>query len=175
MNLPFCYQEEEIAKLTKTGRWPQDADPKLVAHAAKCSRCREALFAVQMLQQLRASDVRQAHVGSPGALWWRAQLHRRNAAVEGMAKPLVWAEHLAFIGMLCIAAGIAFQQWTPIRHWFSSLKVAGENPFFYSAINWFLTINENSMTSLVMLAGLVGLAAIVCVGGLTLFLSDRSQ
>jgi hypothetical protein len=175
MNLPFCSQEEKIAKLVKARRWPQDADPELVAHAGKCSRCHEALFAVQMLQQLRASDIKRAPVGSPGALWWRAQLRRRNGAVEQMAKPLVWAERLAFISMLCIAAGIAFQQWTPIRHWFNSLKAAGENQLFYSTINWFLTINENSLTSFAMLAGLAGLAAIVCVGGLTLFLSDRSQ
>jgi hypothetical protein len=174
MNLPFCSQEEKIAKLIKTHRWPQDADPELVVHAGKCSRCHEALFAVQILQLLRASDVKQAHVGSPSALWWRAQLRRRNGAVEQMAKPLVWAEILAFISMLCIAAGIAFQQWTPIRQWFHSLKVVGDNQIFHSAINWVLTINENNLTSLVMLAGLAGLAAIVCIGGLTLFFSDRS-
>jgi hypothetical protein len=172
MNLPFCSQEEKIAKLAKTRRWPQDADPELATHAEKCSRCHEALFAVQMLQQLRASDVKRAHVGAPSTLWWRAQVRQQNGAVEQMVKPLVWAEILAFISMLCIAAGIVFQQLTPIRHWCNSLKVAGENQFFYSAINWFLINNENRMTSLVMLAGLT---AIVCVGGLTLFLSDRSQ
>ena len=172
MNLPFCPHEEKIAELLNARRWPQDADPALVAHAGKCNRCHEVVDAVQMLQQLRASTMRQAHAGSASTIWWRAQLRRRNGAVEQMAKPVVWAERLAFIGMLGIAAGIAFQQWAPFRHWFHSLTVAGENQVFYSAINWFLATNENNLTSHVMLAGL---AAIVCFGGVTLFFSDRSQ
>jgi hypothetical protein len=175
MNLPFCSQEEKIAELAKTGNWPQAADPDLAAHAGKCSRCNEALFAIQMLQRLRASDVKRAHIGSPTALWWRAQLRQRNGAMEQIAKPLVWAEIVAFIGMLVIAAAIFFQQWTPINRWLNSAKTTGENQILYTALNWFSTIDGGSLTSFVMLAGIAGVAAIVCVGGLTLFLSDKSR
>jgi hypothetical protein len=146
MMFPFCPQEEKIAAMLKENRRLQDADPALLDHARICSRCSEILFAVEMLQGSRASAMMSAHIASPGCLWWRAQLRRQSGVAEQMTRPIVWAERLALICILCVFAGFGFWQRAQLLDLFSSF---------------------------VGLSLLAGVTAILCVGGLTLFLSDR--
>ena len=148
MRYPFCPQEEKIAAMLAENRWPREADPELLDHARLCSRCRETVFAVEMLQDSRASTLMSARAASPGHLWWRAQLRRRRGVAEQMTRPVVWAEGLALTGILCIVAGFGFWQRAQLLDLFSSF---------------------------VGLSILAGLTAILCVGGVTLFLSDRRQ
>jgi len=129
-------------------QWPQDADPALLDHARICSRCSEILFAVEMLVDIRTSTRMSAHSSSPGYLWWRAQLRRRSGVMEQMTRPVVWAERLALTGMLGIVAGLGFWQRAQLLELLSSF---------------------------VGLSILAGLTAILGVGGLTLFLSERRQ
>jgi hypothetical protein len=146
MKLPFCPHEEQVAGIVNRNLWPGEANSALLEHARACSRCSEVLFAVEILQTSRASAMMSSQDISSGHLWWRAQLRRKSGAVAQMTRPIVWAEWLAFTGMLCIIAGFAFWQRTEIVDFFSS----------------FIGISI-----------LAGLTAILCVGGLTLFLADR--
>ena len=148
MRFPFCPLEEKIAGMLRENRWPQDADPAMRDHAGLCSRCGEILFAVEMLRGSRASSMMSAPCSSPGYLWWRAQLHQRSGVVEQITKPVVWAESLALTGMLCLVAGFGFWQRAKLLDLFGSL---------------------------VGLSILAGLTAILCIGGLTLFLSGKKQ
>ncbi len=150
MKIPFCPHEERIAGLLNENRL--DSDPSLLDHARKCTRCSEVLFAVEMLQRGRIPNLISAHTGSPGYLWWRAQLRRQNGVVEKITKPVVWAERFALIGMLCIAATFVFSQWGQFRDWFSRLAAIG---------------SENSFMAIAMLAGLL---VITCIGGLALYI-----
>lgn len=121
-------------------------DPELLEHATICGRCRDIVFALEALQGSRASTMMSARPVSSGYLWWRAHLRRQSGVVEEIARPVVWAETLALILILGIVAGIGVWQRTQLLDVFSSTMG---------------------------LAILVGLTAILCVGGLTLFLADR--
>jgi hypothetical protein len=148
MRAPFCPHEETIAGMLKHNQWPQNADPELLDHAGKCSRCGEIVFAVEMLQSGRASSVMAAHAASPGYLWWRAQLRRKSGEMVQMTRPVIWAEGLALAIILCVIAVFGFWQRAQLAGLFSS--------FVGTSI-------------------LIGLTAILFVGGLTLFLSYRRQ
>ena len=148
MKYPFCPHEETIAGMLKENQWPQNADPVLLDHALKCSRCSEIVFAVEILQSGRASSLMTAHAASPGYLWWRAQLHRKSGEMAQMTRPVVWAEGLALAIILCVIAVFGYWQREQLAGLFSSF---------------------------VGISILVGLTAILFVGGLTLFLSDKRQ
>ncbi len=146
MRYPFCPQEEKIAGMLKENPWPQDADPALLDHVVTCNRCSEIVFAAEMLHRARTSTILSAPVISPGYLWWRAQLRRRSGVVEKVIRPIVWAEWFALVGMLCIAVGFGFLQRAQLLDLFRTF---------------------------VGLSMLAGLTAVLCVAGLTLFLSGR--
>jgi hypothetical protein len=169
MKLPFCPHEERVAELLNENRWPWAADPALLDHARKCGRCSNVVFAVQILQQSRSATVLAAHAGSPDYLWWRAQLRLQNSAVEQITKPVVWAEKLALIGMLCVAGGFLVRQWGHIGDWISGLADIFNSQAFRLSAVWLHSTFEGNLIGYSMLAGL---AAIACIGGLTLFLSD---
>jgi hypothetical protein len=170
MRLPFCPYEEKIARLLNENRW--DSDPALLVHAGKCARCSEVVLSVQTLQHNRANTMMLSRAGSPGNLWWRAQLRRQNGMLEQIAKPLVWTEWLALCSMLCLAAGFAFWQWGQIGNWFSKLRLILGTPVFHLGEIWLRATQEYSLIWLPILAGLT---AIACICGLALLLSDQKE
>lgn len=100
-----CIRERELAELLHRGHWPQACSAEFRAHVAQCRSCSDLALVAESFQAMR----RQAASGSPtmfsGALWWRAQLRRRNQAVERIAKPIVGAHLFAFAVVLCLAVG----------------------------------------------------------------------
>lgn len=130
------------------GMLARGVDPELLAHARSCSRCHDVVFALEALRGSRPAIMMAARPVSSGHLWWRAQLRRQSGVVEEIAKPVVWAETLALILILGIVAGFGVWQRAQVMDLFSS------------------TIG---------LSILAGLTAILCVGGLTLFLTDRAS
>jgi hypothetical protein len=165
MKLPFCSHEVEIARLLDENRLPENST--LLAHAEKCARCSEVVFAIQILQRGRASSLISAHAGSPGYLWWRAQLRRQNGVVEKVTKPIVWAERFALISMLCIATGFGFWQSGQLHDWFSRLAVLlGYQALPLNSI-WLRATNTSSLMAVSMLAGLF---VVACIGGLALYI-----
>lgn len=147
MNIPFCPQERKLIRLLAEDRWPHDAEPALRRHAGKCGRCGATLLAVETLRGVRASDMGRVPAASAGQLWWRAQLRRRAAAAESAVQPLAWVERLALVAAVAIAAGIVVRQRAEIVDLFGSF--AG-------------------------ISILAGLGLVLCVGGLTLYLSERT-
>ena len=49
--------------------------------------------------------VRTKRLDSPSLLWWRAQLRRRQAAMEKVSRPMWGAQIVAMIFALLVAAG----------------------------------------------------------------------
>jgi hypothetical protein len=52
---------------------------------------------MQAFQRERAAASAQARLESPGVLWWRAQLRKRNAALKRVNRPLVAAQVFAVV------------------------------------------------------------------------------
>jgi hypothetical protein len=146
MRFPFCPHEEKIARMLRKNRWPLDAEFDLQSHVAKCSRCADVLYIAEMLKTGRTDAMMTAPATSPGYLWWRAQLRRQASIAERMTKPVAWAERLALAAMLGVVAGMGFLQRDQLFALFGS----------------FMGISI-----------LAGLSLVLCVGGLTLLLSDE--
>ena len=106
MTLVPCQHEKEIAVLLTSGQWPHAAPAELRAHAATCRSCAELALVPSAFRAARTTAVAAAPLVSPGVLWWRAQLRRRNAAIERVTRPILGAQIFAFV--VCIAVAIGF-------------------------------------------------------------------
>ena len=167
MKIPFCPHEERVAELVSEGRWPWEADPGLLRHAEKCSCCCDVVSTLNLLQQARSATVLAAHAGSPYILWWKAELRRRTSIAEQITKPLVWAERFALLCMGCVATAFVVWQRGEILDWVS--RVAGT--FSSHALGFSFTYDSNLMLYSIV----VGLAAVACICGLTLFMPDGKE
>jgi hypothetical protein len=167
MKIPFCPHEERVAELVTEGRWPWAADPGLLRHAEKCSCCCDVVSTLNLLQQGRSATMLAAHAGSPYDLWWRAQLRRRTSIVDQITKPLVWAQRIALLCMVCVAAGFVVLQQGQIRDWISRLA----DNFGSHALGFSFTYGG----SLMLYSIVVGLAAVACLCGFTLFMPDGKK
>ncbi|MGA9069797.1 MAG: hypothetical protein WB424_06070, partial [Terracidiphilus sp.] len=105
MKLNGCAYEKEVTRVLLQGGWPVACTEELRAHVAACRGCADLMLVTASFQREREAAVSAARIGTPGALWWRAQLRRRNAAVERIARPILGA-HL-FALFICAAVVIA--------------------------------------------------------------------
>ena len=104
-----CEREQELAELLHHGHWPQACNPDLHAHVAQCRSCSELVLIAQSFQVMRKHALVASPAASSGALWWRAQLRRRNQAVERISKPIAGAQLFAFTVVLFLA--VAATMW----------------------------------------------------------------
>ncbi len=96
-----CVREKEMTELVERGGWPEAAPEELRGHAAACEACGRTLLLLQAFRQERAQAIGAARLEAPGVLWWRAQLRRRNAALEKIGRPLLGAQIYAIaVGLI---------------------------------------------------------------------------
>jgi hypothetical protein len=112
MTLRGCPREKEVSELVERGQWPQASAVELRDHVRACHACADLVLVASAFQMERTAAVAetetgQVKLGSPGALWWRAQLRRRRAALERMERPLVGAQIFALAVTLVAALGFA--------------------------------------------------------------------
>lgn len=111
MTLRSCPREKEVSQLVDRGQWPQASLPELRDHVRGCRECGDLVLVACAFQSERKQAVTaaagSAGHGSAGALWWRAQLRRRRAAVERIERPLVGAQIFALAVCLLAALGFA--------------------------------------------------------------------
>lgn len=150
MSLRACAHEKEVKELLRGGQWPQGCGADLRKQAAGCRRCSELVLLRGAMQGIRAGEMAAARLEAPGVIWWRAQLQRRNAALEQVAKPLRAAQMFALVVVVSFAAGFAVSE---MRH--SSEWMARISEF------------ENSISVASLLSGwglLIVVSSVVCVG-----------
>ncbi|MGA2251989.1 hypothetical protein [Terracidiphilus sp.] len=108
MTIRNCIHEKDVAELLKRGQWPALASAETRAHMAECASCRDLTSVTQAFQRERAVASVQARLESPGVLWWRAQLRKRNAALKQVNRPLVAAQVFAVaLGLVAAMACVA--------------------------------------------------------------------
>lgn len=159
MRIGACSHENEVAELLRGGQWPAGCGAELRVHVAECGRCSEFVAVRTAMQGLRARDMATARPEAPGVIWWRAQLRRRNAAMEQVARPLRAAQLFAMAVVVSFAAGFGVSE---VRH-------SGEWMGRIEAISWGALF---SGWGLVMLG--MGLVGVGLVGAVAVYLaSDR--
>jgi hypothetical protein len=127
MNLEGCARESELKQTLASGQWPQAVSDELRAHVRGCRNCREQVLLATAFLEARSASISAARVGTPGLVWWRAQLRRRTQAVERVVKPLLGAQIFAFAVMLVAALGFAgvYLRWQEdLLSWLQGLPQA---------------------------------------------------
>ncbi len=109
MTFRTCTRETEIKSLLARGHWPAAATPDLRSHADTCAACGQLVLLTQAFRSDRAQAAATARLEAPGVLWWRAQLRRRNAAIERLQRPLIGAQ--IFAVALSLIAAVVFLAW----------------------------------------------------------------
>ncbi|MGA2169439.1 MAG: hypothetical protein ABSG62_14615 [Terracidiphilus sp.] len=166
MTLSPCSRENEVLELLARGHWPQACTPDLRAHLAACRSCADLLLVTHAFQLSRATAAAQANLPAPGVLWWRAQLRRRNAAVERVAKPILGAHIFALSITLFVALALVVSQARHGLQWLNwlaqlpqpqigSLHLESLWPSTLSNPGWSLTVLIPVFATLALLSAVV--------------------
>ena len=172
MILRSCAHEKEVAALLASGAWPHAVASDLQAHAAACRPCADLVLVSKAFQAARARSTAAAPLHSPGTLWWRAQLRRRNAAVERVGKPLLGAQIFALVLNLLLVAGFLVAQARSGLSWLPWLQQLPQSALLY--IQGFIASTDfTSASSLAVLIPALATLAILS-GVLVYFASEKN-
>jgi hypothetical protein len=122
MTLGPCPHEKDVAALLASGQWSHAAPAELRAHAASCRSCAELALVTSAFRAARTTASAAAPLVSPGILWWRAQLRRRNAAIERVTRPILGAQIFALLVCIAVAIGFAASHAAQSLGWISDLS-----------------------------------------------------
>lgn len=153
----FCSQQERVTAAIQAGQWPDACDSELRAHVQNCETCSDLVLVAQTLRRARHSAIQTPQLPSPGLLWWRAQIRRRNAAIERVTRPIAVAEKAALLMVLLATVALIAWQHQSLTSWFSNIWA----PF--SAIG--------QMPSLLMLAA----GSLLIFGGFAVYLLKAKE
>ena len=104
-----CAREAEVNEAVRRGNWPDGCAAELRNHVVACRTCADLVLVAESLQLARAEASAAPRLEAPGVLWWRAQLRKRNAAIERIDKPILGAQLFAFAAI--IAVGVVALAW----------------------------------------------------------------
>ncbi len=124
MNLRSCPREKELALMLELGHWPNACPAELQEHVAACNACRARVTVTQAFRSERDHAIAQPRLEPSGVLWWRAQLRRRNTALERLSRPLFGAQIFAVIVALAAAGVYLGWQLRQGASWFADLTRA---------------------------------------------------
>jgi hypothetical protein len=115
---PFsCAREREVTDLLHRGYWPEACPAELKAHVQACRICSDLVLVTETMQAARKQSLELPRMEPAGAIWWRAQLRRRNAAIEKVTKPILGAQVFALAVALVVAVGVVVWQAETWRTW----------------------------------------------------------
>ena len=117
----FCSQQNLVEAALQSGHWPEACDPALRAHVERCAACRDLVLVTQTLRQARVESMQAMRMAAPGTLWWRAQLRRRNAAIQSVTRPVTVVETVAVVVLVLAAVALLLWQHSAVTAWLASL------------------------------------------------------
>ena len=168
MKLTSCPYEKEVRQFMALGQWPDACPPELRTHVSGCRACGDLVLISEAFRHARVESLAAARPVAPAVLLWRAQLRRRNAAVERVSLPLLGAQIFACAVALFAAAGfagfearsgVAWLTWNYWHDWFMQLPQAAAAQWASlsagalagSAWSWMLLVP--ALATLVLLGG----------------------
>lgn len=162
-----CAREQEVSKILRQGFWPDACPPELRAHVEACRACSDLVVVTEAFQKARSDGAQPERLDSAGALWWRAQLRRRNAAIEIVARPIFGAQIFALV--VSVVVGVAFLVWqgSTLKGWITDLPRS-------------LHLDALMPSALSQSGGAIWiilpvLATVVALGGVVVYLSAEKQ
>jgi hypothetical protein len=154
-----CPREKEVKELVERGQWPVATSPEIESHLRECRSCADLAVVTDAFQRARANAAGPRNVGAPGPLWWRAQLRRREAAMERIGRPILGAQLFALAVNLAVAAG--FVAWEATHgvdwlSWFGSrgVEAGGIGALVAAAFSgWGLLVTVPVLATVALLGG----------------------
>jgi anti-sigma factor RsiW len=170
MTLRSCGRSEEMASMLRRGCGPNAGDEELRAHIEGCSQCKDRVLIAQRFQDARRQSVEAAPMGNAQALWWKAQLRQRDAALRQVRRPVALAQIFALVIGVIAAGGFLIAAWIRGMGWLA-FGDAGELLASARAdLTSYLTL-FGPESNLLLLAS--GLGAVALLGGVVYVASDR--
>ncbi len=165
---PFsCAREREVTELLHQGYWPDACPADLRGHVEACRVCSDLVVVAQAFQQAHMQTMPPPRMESAGAIWWRAQLRRRNAAIEKVARPIWGAQIFALVVSVVVAAGVLAWKGSVLRGWFADLPRA----LHLDALMPAALSQSGGVGSIVLPA----LATVVLLSGVVVYLATEKQ
>lgn len=122
---PFtCAREGEVTQLLDKGCWPGACAADLREHVESCRMCSDLVLVASAFQSAHKQAMQVSQIESAGALWWRAQLRKRNAAIEKVARPIFGAQIFALAISVIVGAAVLAWQGNAMKAWFADLPRA---------------------------------------------------
>ena len=175
-----CPRQAELQSIVRRGHWPQACDPELRRHVETCRTCAEQLLVQHAFHAARAQAMHAArghypNLLHPNLLWWRAQLRRRNNALERVSRPITTAQVFAFCISILAAAALLRSQIGRAFNWSSwfpqSSFSQSSTATHFDALSFFTSIT----TDWGLLLPLIGLGTVLLLSAVVVYLaSDRS-
>ena len=137
-----------------------------------CRTCGDLVLVTASFQRARTEAAGEARIGTPSALWWRAQLRRRNTAVERLGKPLLGAHIFALL--ICLLVGLASLA-DQARHgvaWLTWLEGLPQDFPIHLNQLWTSVLLNPGWSSMVLIPAIATLAML---GGVVVYLASERQ
>jgi uncharacterized membrane protein (DUF2068 family) len=164
---PFtCTRERDVASLLHSGHWPQACPEDLRSHVASCRGCSDLVLVTETLQASRRQTTDLPRFEPAGAIWWRAQLRRRNAAIEKVSRPIIGAQLFALTMTMVVIAAVAVWQFKNWSAWFADLP---------STLHLDALIPSSMPESSILWIIMPVLATIALLSGIVVYLSSERQ
>ncbi len=158
MNIHNCSRQSEVKEMLTHGHWPEACPAELRAHLAACRSCSELLLISDAFQRSRAAAAAEAQLPAPGAIWWRAQLRRRSAALERVSKPILGANVFALSILVVVGVALVMIEARQGFHLFSWLGQSQAVVMHFSAVvgsGWSLAVLIPIFASLALVGAVV--------------------
>lgn len=165
-----CPHEPEVQAILRRGHWPEACDPEFRKHVETCRTCSEQLLVLHAFHDARTQAVEAARLDHPNLIWWRAQLRRRNDALQRVSKPIATAQIFALCVGILAGAALLISQIRSGFNWSSFLPDSSSLSHF-DALSFFTSLTADWGLFLL----LAGLGTVVLLGGVVLYLAaDRN-
>ncbi len=123
MKFASCPMENEVVAAVRSGQWPSACEPALRKHVQECKSCSQAASLFTTFAEMRTVASENAPTGAPGLLFWKAQIRRRNQALEHMTRPILAAEIVGFAVTLFVLAAIGWKWiYAPGSDWLDAVQ-----------------------------------------------------
>jgi hypothetical protein len=106
MSVLKCSRQDEVRELLRQGHWPEASAAEVRGHVEGCRECGELVRLTVGFRAVREASLQQAQLMAPGLIWWRAQLRRRQQAMEQVSRPTQWAQVFGILMSVCGGAGL---------------------------------------------------------------------
>ncbi|MGA9586640.1 MAG: hypothetical protein WBQ95_15005 [Terracidiphilus sp.] len=113
-----------MTQLLDRGCWPDACPADLRAHVESCRMCSDLVLVASAFQAAHQQAMQVPQMDSAGALWWRAQLRKRNAAIEKVARPIFGAQIFALAISVVVGVAVLAWQGNAMKAWFADLPRA---------------------------------------------------